>query len=479
MAVRREDIPVVEDSKIEKRRDGIYETKLGDDVVEFGDSKTEIFKPHLKLTRWNGESSLVVSLNDEGIFDKAVSLEDDKLKWATPKIEVNFYHQPVTTQIELGGIEFEIILTEKPPVNFIDLPINLQNLTLTYQPPLTEQFKQEDCVVWTPTHIETKDGVTANCHENAVGSLAAYHTSKTDNVYKAGKAYQIPRPEAIDADGKRTWCSWQRTDLNKCLRIIIPQKTLDTATYPLIIDPTFGKTDIGAFGIAPGAGNVRSYRHTCLDNALVTTMHLYLTNCAPGLNARTGLYDNDGTNSPVNLLSESPSTATTVNGWQTMDITDVTIAAGLYHLAFQIDNGQAYRYDNSGVVDLNHWRNWAYAAFSNPFGGANHSVWVVSLYATYTIIVEEEAVGAFPIPRIPRRIRYSATIPMTVTIRRPYDATIPMHRQIRARYEASLIMERLIRRQFTESFIQKRLIINKDFKRLMRTIHEYMKEDSA
>jgi len=68
-----------------------------------------------------------------------------------------------------------------------------------------------------------------------------------------GKAFHIYRPIAEDALGNKAWCD---VHIDKyvdptSLTLTIPQQFLDEAVYPLMIDPDFGYTFIGAtLGIA-------------------------------------------------------------------------------------------------------------------------------------------------------------------------------------------------------------------------------------
>lgn len=102
--------------------------------------------------------------------------------------------------------------------------------------------------------------------------------------------------------------------------------------------------------------------------------------------------------------------------------------------------------------------------------------WQADLWLEYGTAVAEvaEVIGVFPITR---RRRYTAILPLSVTIRRPYNAEIPMSILIRSQIRVEMLMRRQIRRRFTESFTQKRLVINKEFKRLLRTVKEYMLEE--
>ncbi|GAJ08531.1 unnamed protein product, partial [marine sediment metagenome] len=116
-------------------------------------------------------------------------VEAGKVKWRGQKVETRFYPlEPKTvtaknkrgrdiqsTQNELGGFEFEIVLKEKPATNQIVLDIQARGLRFSYQPPLTQQ--------------EIDRG--ADRPDNVVGSYAVYHATKKNNQYMTGKAFHM------------------------------------------------------------------------------------------------------------------------------------------------------------------------------------------------------------------------------------------------------------------------------------------------
>jgi len=104
------------------------------------------------------------------------------------------------SKTEDGGLELEFVLSAKPNSGSINIPFSKENITLFYQPPLTEEFKQEDCEIWTETYVKTKNGEESWRPENVVGSYAVYHRSKKNNGYKNGKICHIFRPKLTDAD---------------------------------------------------------------------------------------------------------------------------------------------------------------------------------------------------------------------------------------------------------------------------------------
>src|SRR3990167_591565 len=182
--------------------------------VEVGDFKSVEWQPQVKLMRWDNEVNLSVRQVSEG----------------TP----NFY------DVE-EGYEFEVILTEKPATNKVRFTIETKELDFFYQPPLTQQEIDEGAVR----------------PDDVVGSYAVYHATKggmndaAGKEYKVGKAFHIYRPFAYDNEGNGVWCDLNITGAN--LTITIPQAFLDDAVYPVIVDPTFGNTGIGASNFNMGS----------------------------------------------------------------------------------------------------------------------------------------------------------------------------------------------------------------------------------
>jgi len=217
-------------AKILPLNDTTYEVEMpSGDKVEIGDREAIDFKPHLKLNHWGGECFVKVGLPTTEKVTPIV--EAGKVKWRGQKVKARFYPLEPTTQNELGGFEFEIVLKEKPATNQIVLDIDAKGLRFSYQPPLTQQ--------------EIDNGTVRP--DNVVGSYAVYHATKKNNEYMTGKAFHIYRPSAEDALGNKAWCSLYidgHIDPTS-LTLTVPQQFLDEATYPVVIDPTFGRTSIG------------------------------------------------------------------------------------------------------------------------------------------------------------------------------------------------------------------------------------------
>ena len=132
------------------------------------------------------------------------------------------------------GYEFEVWLDKCPVSNIIELSMQHKNVEFFYQPPLTEEQKNQGQLRW--SHVE--------------GSWAVYHTNRQqvggNEKYRVGKIGHIYRPWAEDAGGKRVWCDINIDAKNNKASITVPKDFLDSAQYPVMIDPTLGYTEAGA-----------------------------------------------------------------------------------------------------------------------------------------------------------------------------------------------------------------------------------------
>ncbi|OGG50387.1 hypothetical protein A2704_05625 [Candidatus Kaiserbacteria bacterium RIFCSPHIGHO2_01_FULL_54_36b] len=198
--------------------------------------------PEVRLKKWNGEIDLGVSYERV----KAAGMlapSTDRVEWKGPSEEVHAYPLEATQGMEEGGFEVEVYLKQKPMSNVFEFKLDgVDNLDFLYQPALTAE--------------EIEQGGTRP--ENVIGSYAVYHkekhgheVGKTD--YATGKAFHIYRPKAIDARGNETWAVLSYSD--NALSVTVPQSFLDTAIYPVRVDPTFGYTSSGA-----------SYQDIAVDN---------------------------------------------------------------------------------------------------------------------------------------------------------------------------------------------------------------------
>lgn len=204
--------------------------------IEIGDSKQEDFKPQVKIMRWDNEVNF--SLRAEEHPNATVEITDNVFKYKTPDYEVHQYELDPSDIGEDGGLEFEWVLPHRPLTNTLTATIQTKGLDFFYQPALT------------PEEIEQG----AERPENVVGSYAVYHKEKggmnrsDGKEYKTGKAFHIYRPKCKDANGNETWGELNIDTNSGILTVTVDNDWLDSAVYPVIVDPTFGYTTLGGSG---------------------------------------------------------------------------------------------------------------------------------------------------------------------------------------------------------------------------------------
>lgn len=170
--------------------------------------------------------------------------------------QMQFRESNITAFIEPrtgDGNEFDIDFTlhSKPNTNIFTYTVEgAENFDFFYQPPMTEDPLRFDAVRCTETQCFDEEGLPVHERpENVVGSYAVYHKTKVhhkvgDTNYATGKILHIYRPKAIDANGNEVWAELNYAD--GILSVTVPQEFLDKAKYPIIVDPTFGRTTIGS-----------------------------------------------------------------------------------------------------------------------------------------------------------------------------------------------------------------------------------------
>jgi len=194
------------------------------------DAEVDLSSGKLSLYRWNREDFF--SLNLPFMVSGFETLtEKEGVKFTSFLADLQIYKLP-------NGIEYEVILKSKPPFLGVAFPIDSSDLAFYYQPPLDGELNVAEYDFVNATHA-IKDGMVENYRPiNIVGSYAVYHKTKRDNEYKAGKLFHIYRPLLIDALGSTAWATLEISDGS--MSITLPQEFLDSAVYPVTVDPTFG-----------------------------------------------------------------------------------------------------------------------------------------------------------------------------------------------------------------------------------------------
>lgn len=371
---------------------------------EIGDTLGDYDRPGFTLSAWGAECFLKMGLRT-GIIST--------LQRPSP-ILVNGYpgvriaqDAIVSYQIyrRADGLEWEIVLSSKPPTNRFAFPIQTEGLDFYYQPPLTPEEIAEGCVR----------------PDSVVGSYAVYHSTKrwnrrnvnlatkdtTYEFYGTGKAFHIFRPVAHDAFGDRTWCDMEIT--KDSLIVTVPAAALNFGKYPITIDPTFGQTSAGGSGDNMGLYLRSDGPHTSPSDAGGATVDSIMWYCYAATNPQdnnviAGIYTDESPDINPNLrTSYQANGADAVNfsgdeagTWiKHINFTGTLSASTAYHFVYLSDtnNSTAIRiaYDTYTGIERNSTSGYQYNQFPNLPSDASGYTWVsntsrrASVYCAYTV----------------------------------------------------------------------------------------------
>ncbi len=339
--------------------------------IEIGDSKEATFKPQFKVMRWDNEVNF--SMRAEEHPDATVETEGEVIKYVTPDYEVHQYEKPEAG--EDGGFEFEWMLPRIPASNVLRATIQTKGLDFFYQPALTAE------------EIEAGE----ERPQNVVGSYAAFHSEKRDSRiggkdYKSGKAFHIYRPSAKDANGVEAWCDLAIDEAVGELRVTVPQDFLDTAAYPVIVDPTFGYTSIGASSQATGLNQIYGSSHTSPNPVGdITSLSAYV-NTSFGTAAYKAVITNSSRAIVTGGVGAVSATITTTPAWRdsAYSTAPTVVSATTYFLHAIFSTSATIRYDTGGGANTSNDQSFgnSYTSPSNPSGGTLGTK-RYSIYATY------------------------------------------------------------------------------------------------
>lgn len=365
---------------IEPINETTFRLKMAEDEVEIGDINAAEFIPHAKLKRWGEECHLCVKPAGD-IEEVEFEVEQDKVKSKYKvkqegfelELESEFYAFPPDAQNELGAFEFNIILNKKPPTNRLVFDIETQGLTSYYQPPLTPE--------------ETADGVIRP--DNVVGSYAVYHATRGNmhasqedaERYKCGKGFHIYRPKLTDDIGNGAWADLDIS--NGVLTVTLPQGFLDSAVYPVSIDPNFGYETGGGSEYAINADRLYGSLFTSPADAETATSLTFYVKHTAGCNFKGVIV----LHSNLNILTNGVGNPVAVQAldWYTSTFaTSPALSPSTGYVLMFIPDGNAnYRCD-AGDPDQEHDDTTnSYASPTNPTDIA-HYAYKISVYCTYT-----------------------------------------------------------------------------------------------
>jgi len=338
--------------------------------------------PNLKMKRWDGECTLKVTLP---MKRATVTEASGKIKWRDANKEVHVY--PLKRRIlkqkdargkerkfiqnDEGGFEFEVILKKRPKSNVLQFDLETQGLKFYYQPELTQE--EMDAGAFRP--------------ENVVGSYAVYHESKQGDYsrlggknYRAGKAFHIYRPKVIDALGNEIW-GVLNVDVQKgILSVTIDRTWLDNAVYPVSVDPTFGRTDVG--------GSSGEFLGNTLDGSWATC-----PSAGSADSITTYVEDSEGATAAFAIYKKSDGSLVGYTeewlmdwwyGWKTLSIVSGgTLLAIDYGLVVWSDFSYYFYFDTVTDAGCSASATYSYPNFPDPASFTTNNYYI-TIYCTYT-----------------------------------------------------------------------------------------------
>lgn len=279
---------------------------------DFEGHKTKINSAATGLSKWDDEVSIELGNPDGFVPLSGITTVTGgkELGTASASMELKWYFKNVSENIE--GLEYEIILKRKPSINSISMPIKTQNLVYYYQPPLYEDYGLSA----PNATCNATDCEGSHRPENVVGSYAVYHSSKMNNEYKTGKAFHIYRPLVNDAKNDTIWADMNIT--NDTMTITVNQTWLNSAAYPVTIDPTIGYTSIPTASFTILEDNIVGTNAGMPDNNSVgVSMTAYVEVGVASKNMKTALYYMNSSLVPNSVTSEI--TVPVSTGWYTLN----------------------------------------------------------------------------------------------------------------------------------------------------------------
>lgn len=352
---------------MDRLNDSTYQVSKDDFQLKVGDDKQTTFYPQLKSEHWGNEVNFSARLVDD--FTGTYSEKDGTVTYINGQKEVRFYEKH--TGDEYGGFEFDIIFNSKPVSNIVRFTLQHKGLDCFYQPELTDKEKENG--------FKRPD--------NVIGSYAFYHSTQKHNKYKTGKAFHIYRPWAIDSNNTQVWCDLNITGSD--MTITVPQSFIDNAVYPILIDPTFGYTSVGASATNFGTGP-DGCKFTAPEGGLTYKITCSIVQNFGGFDIpfQAGLYTDSGGN-PTTKLGNSSSVLITDTGataWYDFPMVTNFAAGDLWPFVWTSDAATSdFRYDSGAANQFAEISAGAPFAWDATAGTPAFNNLLMSIYVTYKV----------------------------------------------------------------------------------------------
>ena len=382
--------------------------KPGDDprnatLVEIGDTKQADFYPQIKFTKWENEANLSFRYIEDGQA-ATVETSGSEIIYKGVSIDAKFYD--LGTEDEGGGFEHEIIITAGQIPAEISWSVVSKAARLDYQPPLNEEYQpgdilDDDVIAGVVTESEAYDtdgNLIIYRPPHIVDSWAIYsdfahdYTKHGGKNYKTGKIGHIHRLKATDANGLETWLKSSYDAETGIFKAHIPQKFIDTAVLPVIIDPTFGYTSVGGTDTTTTSivrvGGTETTGSPLTETGSIDTVEFY-GYASGGLELIGVIYDNSGSSSKPNYVMDYGSSVSwpTSADWISLPLGSTEFTAQSFWIGRMQSTGAAthYFYDSTSGTRVYSTNSGSYPTPPDPFGTASGlASRLLSVYCTYT-----------------------------------------------------------------------------------------------
>lgn len=336
-----------------------YELSGSEVSVEIGDSKQPDFKPQVKWMRWNNQANLSIRAE---VHPQAIqTLQNGIVKYISDEYQVWMYDKPEAS--DEGGFEFEWIIDQIPATNVFRATIQQKGLTFHKQEALTQE------------QIDEGD----NRPDDVIGSYAVYF-NRRDNEYRTGKFCHIYRPIARDSQNTEVYAELDINEKTGLLTVTVPWEFLRSAMYPVVVDPTFGYTTVGA-STSGKRHDIRGSEGAPSANGTVDSISTYVASgWTSGEAQRFGIFDSSG-----NFIDETAESTAGGSGWITLNFSSPpSVTSGTtYLIGFYQDNTITYSYDStSGLTSPSEDQGSGYPTWPDPVGTS--TAFQFSVYATYS-----------------------------------------------------------------------------------------------
>ena len=303
----------------------------------------------------DSQTSVVYSTQTYWVGDPSVTDIDNRVYFSLfgeENLSINYYedsYTPIqssaipadTTGFTWNGVNSDIILTTHEKNMSYDLKLssipssNTFNFTFDYDMDLNWFFQGR---------LDDEENNYTNCNatdcwdsnnriikhrpENIVNSYAVY-SNKRNGKYKTGKVFHILRPNVSDNSGDWIWGNLSYDETTKNLTVTVNQTWLNSASYPVTIDPTFGYETLGESGVAvlfdfkiPWQ---EYYTNTGRANLSTAFVGGYSFSASDPMEARVYIYEKDYNedNSQLAFSSDIVNITIETMGWSNMPISGI------------------------------------------------------------------------------------------------------------------------------------------------------------